>query len=103
MGGRLPPESVAGMDRNQWPASAGIGGRIRPEYAEGNFNAAYVGDWSIRSGATADVVYARLSPHLILACVEGKTLVEAIAEDPGTDAYKVAARISPDSNVRKAA
>src|SRR5690606_11177373 len=33
MGGRLPPESVAGMDRNQWPASAGIGGRIRPEYA----------------------------------------------------------------------
>src|SRR5690606_6406202 len=45
MGGRLPPESVAGMDRNQWPASAGIGGRIRPEYA---------GDRSVRPGQLAE-------------------------------------------------
>jgi hypothetical protein len=33
MGGRLRPESVAGINRNGWPASPGIGGRNRPEYA----------------------------------------------------------------------
>jgi hypothetical protein len=33
MGGRLPPESVAGINRNGWPASSGIGGRNRAEYA----------------------------------------------------------------------
>jgi len=33
MGGRLPPESVAGINRNRWPASSGIAGRNRPEYA----------------------------------------------------------------------
>jgi len=32
-GGRFAPESVAGIDRNQWPLSIGIGGRLRPEYA----------------------------------------------------------------------
>jgi hypothetical protein len=24
---------MAGIDRNQWPLSIGIGGRLRPEYA----------------------------------------------------------------------
>jgi hypothetical protein len=33
MGGRLRPESVAGINRNGWPASSGIAGRNRPEYA----------------------------------------------------------------------
>ena len=33
MGGRLRPESVAGINRNGWPASTGIGGRHQPEYA----------------------------------------------------------------------
>jgi hypothetical protein len=31
-GGRLASEWVAGIDRNQWPLSIGIGGRLRPEY-----------------------------------------------------------------------
>ena len=35
MGGRLRPESVAGINRNGWPASSGIAGRNRPEYAVG--------------------------------------------------------------------
>jgi len=35
MGGRFPPESVAGLDRNQWPDSIGIGGRFQSEYARG--------------------------------------------------------------------
>ena len=33
MGGRIRPEWVAGFARNGWPDSAGIGGRIQPEYA----------------------------------------------------------------------
>jgi hypothetical protein len=32
-GGRFASEWVAGIDRNQWPLSIGIGGRLRPEYA----------------------------------------------------------------------
>jgi len=32
-GGRLAPEWVAGINRNGWPASPGIAGRNRPEYA----------------------------------------------------------------------
>jgi hypothetical protein len=32
-GGRFASESVAGIDRNQWPLSIGMGGRLRPEYA----------------------------------------------------------------------
>lgn len=63
---------------------------------EGNSNAAYVGDWSINIGATADVLYARLSPHLILAVVEGLTIVEAISADAGMQRLKRAARIRPD-------
>jgi hypothetical protein len=35
MGGRLAPESVAGMNRNRRPACSGTGGRIRPDYAYG--------------------------------------------------------------------
>jgi hypothetical protein len=34
MDGRLAPEWVAGINRNGWPASSGIAGRNRPEYAE---------------------------------------------------------------------
>ena len=33
MGARFPSESVGGLDRNQCPDWAGIGGRITPEYA----------------------------------------------------------------------
>jgi hypothetical protein len=33
MGGRFPSESVAGFDRNGWPASVGIGGRFASESA----------------------------------------------------------------------
>jgi hypothetical protein len=33
MGGRLAPEWVAGINRNGWPASPGIAGRNRAEYA----------------------------------------------------------------------
>ena len=33
MGGRLAPEWVAGINRNGWPASSGITGRNRAEYA----------------------------------------------------------------------
>ncbi len=33
MGGRLRPESVAGINRNGWPLSTGISGRLGPEYA----------------------------------------------------------------------
>jgi hypothetical protein len=33
-GWRFGSEWVAGMDRNQWPLSIGIGGRIASEYAE---------------------------------------------------------------------
>ena len=29
----FPPDWVAGLLRNQWPASSGITGRFRPEYA----------------------------------------------------------------------
>jgi len=39
MGGRLRPESVAGINRNGWPASPGIGGRNRPEYADSSSTA----------------------------------------------------------------
>jgi hypothetical protein len=38
MGGRNRPESVAGINRNGWPASSGIAGRNRPEYAIGSHN-----------------------------------------------------------------
>ena len=31
--GRIHPERVAGLRRNQWPDSTGISGRIPPEYA----------------------------------------------------------------------
>jgi hypothetical protein len=48
---------------------------------EANKNAAYAGGWTPRSGAIADTVYARFSPHMILGVVEGKTLVEAIQDD----------------------
>jgi hypothetical protein len=37
-GGRLASESVAGIDRNQWPLSFGIGGRLAPEYAHDRRN-----------------------------------------------------------------
>jgi hypothetical protein len=33
MGGRLAPEWVAGINRNQWPAWSGISGRHGAEYA----------------------------------------------------------------------
>jgi len=42
-GGRLTPESVAGLLRNRWPACSGIGGRHGPDFArqdaEGNVGA----------------------------------------------------------------
>jgi hypothetical protein len=37
-GGRFASEWVAGIDRNQWPLSIGIGGRLRPEYAAHGIN-----------------------------------------------------------------
>jgi hypothetical protein len=61
-----------------------------------NKNAAYVGDWSLKTGDTADVVYARWSPHLVLACVEGKSIIEAIANDPTTGEYRLAAQANPN-------
>ena len=32
-GGRLPPESVDDLDRNQWTGSTGMGGRFHPEWS----------------------------------------------------------------------
>jgi len=63
---------------------------------EANRNAAYVGDWSTRGGSIADMVYARLAPHLILGVVEGKTLLEAIADAETMAEFKAAARLRPD-------
>ena len=62
---------------------------------EGSLSAAYVGDWSTNEGRTPDTVYARVSPRLILAVVEGKTLAEATAEEDAVRAVKEAARIVP--------
>jgi hypothetical protein len=33
-GGSFQPEQVAAFDRNGWQASAGMGGRFEPDYAE---------------------------------------------------------------------
>jgi pimeloyl-ACP methyl ester carboxylesterase len=41
MGGRLDPEQLDGMVRNQWTDSTGIGGRIGPEYASWRREEAY--------------------------------------------------------------
>jgi putative transposase len=35
-GGRFRQESVAGINRNQWPLSIGMGGRFGPEYSDAN-------------------------------------------------------------------
>ena len=93
-----PDELVPELDDTAWYAYRNWWKTIRNGMGwEGNSNAAYVGDWSIKEGATADVVYARLSPHLILAVVEGLTIVEAISADAGMQRLKRAARIRPDS------
>jgi hypothetical protein len=42
-GGRFASESVAGIDRNQWPLSIGIGGRLASEYAEKDLEYALIG------------------------------------------------------------
>jgi hypothetical protein len=36
---------VAGIDRNQWPLSSGIGGRLRPEYPAKDNIGGYKKEW----------------------------------------------------------
>jgi len=43
---RFQPERVAGINRNRWPVSAGLGGRFRPERAGGEIAEAVDG-WSV--------------------------------------------------------
>ncbi len=45
MGGRLAPESVAGINRNGWPTSIGISGRNGAEYA--GFSKEEIKRWSM--------------------------------------------------------
>ena len=95
--GRNPAELVPAFHGTAWYAYRRFWKTNRNTMGwEANRNAAYVGDWTTKSGATADVVYARFSPHLILAVVEGKTIVEALKSDSGTAEAKRAARIRPD-------
>lgn len=95
--GRNPEELVPDFHGTAWYAYRRFWKTNRNAMGwEGNRNAAYVGDWTTKSGATADVVYARFSPPLILAVVEGKTILEALQNDWGTAEAKRAARIRPD-------
>lgn len=95
--GLNPEEFVPRYDGTAWYAYRRFWKTNRNSMGwEANRNAAYVGDWTTNAGATADVIYARFSPHLILAVVEGKTLLEALQDDFATAEAKRAARIRPD-------
>jgi hypothetical protein len=95
--GRDPEEFVPHFHGTAWYAYRRYWKTNRNSMGwEANRNAAYVGDWTTNAGQTADVVYATFSPHLILAVVEGKTLLEALAHDVATKEAKRAARIRPD-------
>ena len=89
-----PDEWVPIFHRTKWYAYRRAWKRNRNELGwEGSLAAAYVGDWSINSGSTPDSVYARVSPRLVLAVVEGRTLAEATADEAAVSEAKAAAGI----------
>lgn len=94
--GLNPDEIVPEFDDTAWYAYRRYWKTNRNSMGwEANRNAAYVGDWTTNTGQIADTIYARFSPQLILAVVEGKTLVEAISDEEAIKEAKEAARIRP--------
>lgn len=92
--GHNPDELVPLFPGTKWYAYRRYWKTNRNELGwEGNRAAAYVGDWSINDGPTADTVYARLSPRMILAVVKGWTLAEALQDEETIQHAKAAASL----------
>ncbi len=72
MGGRLRPESVAGINRNRWPASPGIGGRNQAEYAGCHFELfcpTFYGKNGLELHQPTNQIGASQSPYVYMATV----------------------------------
>jgi hypothetical protein len=79
MGGRIQPEQVAEFNRNGWPDSTGMHGRIAPEYARAPALTA-VGRHR-RGAAMQRQVLAAFDPHADLQPIEAIQASHALPID----------------------
>ena len=93
----LNPEIVVPpLEKTAWYAYRRRWKSIRNDLGwVGTKAAAYVAGWSTEVGSIADVVYARMSAHTILAVVEGRSVGEVLEADPATERARQAVSVRP--------